>query len=71
MPTKYTNASLDEEMTNDLLKIHEKCLAPLGIKYSNPAVIRHLIKFHNFTNGIHADLQHDAMINWKEDQDNE
>lgn len=70
MPAKYTNVSLDETLVKDLKKIHKKCLAPLGINYTAPSVIRHLVKAHNMHSTIQSELVHESLANWKE-TDNE
>jgi hypothetical protein len=71
MPSKYTNVSLDEKLVKDLKKIHKKCLAPLGINYTAPSVIRHLVAAHNMSNTIQSELVHESILNWPEEADNE
>jgi hypothetical protein len=66
MPTKYANASLDPQLVSALKKIHKEKLAPLGLNYSHPAVIRYLVKFHNTQTGINADLVAESFKQWEE-----
>lgn len=69
MPTKYTNVSLDETLVKDLKKIHKKCLAPLGIVYTAPSVIRHLVAAHNMSSTIQTELVHESLKNWQEEEE--
>jgi hypothetical protein len=66
---KYTNVSLDETLVKELKKIHKKCLAPLGINYSHPAVIRHLVKAHNMSSDLQSELVHESLKNWNEEEE--
>lgn len=69
MPAKYTNVSLDEKLVKDLMKVHKKCLAPLGINYTAPSVIRHLVHAHNMNSTIQSELVHESLKKWSEEEE--
>lgn len=68
--TKYITLSLDPKLEEALRHIGDTCFTPLGITPTNPDIVRHLVTYHNFITGEQARKQHEAMLNWKED-DNE
>lgn len=44
--TKYVGASIPTELVDEMQTIHERELAPLGIKFSTIAVLRFLMEFY-------------------------
>lgn len=62
----YQTVSLNQEDIDNLERIGDRALKPIGVNPSRPAVIRHLIRMYDLQQAGNATKLKEAQDAWRE-----